>query len=396
MMYSRSHKQLLINRLIKEPRRYIQVVYGPRQVGKTTLLTQLLNETGIPARFVSADGVAVNQSSWISIEWETARLNLKMSGQKEGLFVIDEIQKIHNWSEIIKKEWDDDTRNGILLKVVLLGSSRLLIQKGHTESLAGRFETIYMGHWSFNEMKEAFGLDENQYIWFGGYPGGVSLIHDEQRWKDYISGSLIDTAITRDIFMLTRIDKPALLRRLFDLGCSYSGQILSFNKILGQFHDAGNTTTLSNYLELLDTAGLLSGLEKFSRDIIRSRSSSPKFQVYNTALMSALSGSGMKETRQSPEIWGRWIESAVGSHLINKAITDRFSVYYWRDRNLEVDFIISHKSRTAAIEVKGGQKIKYSGIDYFRKLYPEAKVYLVGGAGIPISEFLSMNPLDLL
>ncbi len=394
-MFSRSHKQLLINRLINEPRRFIQVVYGPRQIGKTTLLKQLLDEITIPSKYVSADGNTINQPAWISEQWEIARLNLKISGSTEGLLVIDEIQKIHNWSETIKKEWDADTLMSVPLKVVLLGSSRLLIQQGLTESLAGRFETVFMGHWSYSEMRDAFGFDEKQYIWFGGYPGGASLIQDEQRWKNYISGSLIDAAISRDILMLTRIDKPALLKRLFELGCNYSGQILSFNKILGQLQDAGNTTTLSRYLDTLDTAGLLGGIEKFSLEKVLIRSSSPKFQVYNNALMSALSNLTLSDIGLQPGIWGRWIESSVGSHLINRSVTDGFSVYYWRERNFEIDFVIRYHDKVAALEVKGGSKAKFSGIDAFRKIYPQTKVYLVGNSGIPIGEFLKVNPIDL-
>lgn len=396
MPYSRYHKNLIYNRLINEPRRFIQVIYGPRQVGKTTLITQLLEELTIPVRFVSTDNVPVNRSAWITQQWDMIRLTLKSSWNNEGLLVIDEIQKIQNWSETVKKEWDDDTRNKINLKLILLGSSRLLLQQGLTESLAGRYETIFMGHWSLQEMEEAFGFDEDQYTWFGGYPGAATLIQDEQRWKSYISGSLIDATLSRDIFMMTRIDKPALMKQLFELGCSYSGQILSFNKILGQLQDAGNTTTLSHYLSLLEMAGLLGGLEKFSIDKIRRRSSSPKFQVFNTALMSALSDFSFADIRFSPERWGRWVESVIGVHLVNRSITDGFRVNYWREGNLEIDFVISYKDKIAAIEVKGEKKFISSGLNTFKRNYPATKLYLVGNSGIPVKEFLKINPIDLL
>ncbi len=395
MYFERFHKNQLAERL-QEPRRFIQVVYGPRQVGKTTMIRQLLQGVTGPFHSVTADSVSVSYQVWVAQQWEVARFMLKQSGVGEALLIIDEIQKIENWSEIVKREWDYDTANNINLKVVLLGSSRLLLQQGLTESLAGRFETLYMGHWSFLEMKQAFDIGDTQFIWFGGYPGAIDLINDENRWKRYISDSLIEPSINRDILMLTRIDKPALMRRLFELGCQYSGQILSFNKILGQLLDAGNTTTLSHYLELLDTAGLLTGIEKFNKGIIRQRSSSPKFQVYNTALMSAQSSFSLKETLARPEIWGRWVESAVGAHLVNNSVSGRFSVTYWRERNNEVDFVLSSKEKVVALEVKSAAKVRTRGMTDFQKKFNPYKVYLVGTDGIPVSEFLKTNPEELL
>jgi predicted AAA+ superfamily ATPase len=232
-MFERSHLQTLINR-INEPRRFIQVVMGPRHIGKTTLITQLIGKIKIGYHFMPADAVAATNTAWLEQQWETARIKMDLGGTEEFLLVIDEIQKIANWSEMVKLQWDADTRNRRNLKVILLGSSRLLLQKGLTESLAGRFETTYMGHWSYDEMHQAFGWDANQYVWFGGYPGSAELINDEDRWKKYVKESLIETSISKDILMLTRVDKPALMKRLFEAGCLYSGQILSFNKVLGQ------------------------------------------------------------------------------------------------------------------------------------------------------------------
>jgi len=384
-----------MSRLSSEKRQFVQVVFGPRQVGKTTMISQILRDTDLPSHYVSADGVSSDQQIWISQQWETARMLLKQSGRNEGLLVFDEIQKLENWSEAIKREWDLDTLNGIELKVVLLGSSRILLQQGLTESLAGRYETIYMGHWSFSEMQEAFGYDEDQFIWFGGYPGAASLIQDEKRWKQYVLDSLIEASISRDILMLTRVDKPALMRRLFVLGCQYSGQILSFNKILGQLLDAGNTTTLSNYLNLLDTAGLLNGIEKYSPDLIRQRSSSPKFQVYNTALMSAQNDLTFQEVRMKPELWGRWVESAAGAHLINSARAEGFNVHYWRERNDEVDFVLQYRNKIIALEVKSNPRAKITGMEAYKKRFPNCKVYLIGPGALTVSQFLKTNPLDL-
>jgi len=249
-MFERSYLKSLKAR-IEEPRKFIQVIFGPRQVGKTTMVTQLLSQLSIASLYESADAVSATNSIWLMQVWESARLRMKTSGAKEFLLVIDEIQKINNWSEIVKQKWDRDTGEGVNIKVIILGSSRLLIQTGLADSLAGRFETIYLEHWSYSEMNAAFGWNFEEYVFFGGYPGSAFLIKNEERWKNYIRDSLIETSISKDILMLTRVDKPALLKRLFELGCLYSGQILSYTKITGQLQDAGNTTTLANYLNLL-------------------------------------------------------------------------------------------------------------------------------------------------
>mgnify|MGYP002366032436 CR=1 FL=1 len=393
-MIKRTLLQLVADR-IKEERRFMQVLAGPRQVGKTTLVLQLLNEPGIQGFYAVADDISGIGQAWIELQWETARQRFSASGADSFVLVIDEIQKIPGWSETVKKLWDADSREQVKLHVILLGSSRLLLQTGMTESLAGRFETTYIGHWSLAEMQEAFGWSAEQYAWFGGFPGAASLIADEARWKNYISNSLAETSISKDILMMSRVDKPALMRRLFDLGCSYSGQMLSFNKILGQLLDAGNTTTLSHYLSLLDSAGLLGGLEKFSKDQARKRSSSPKFQVHNTAFMSALQPYDFQMIFDDKEKWGRIVESAVGAHLINNAYMQGYSLFYWREGNYEVDFVLEHKGRIIAMEVKSGHSIRTAGLVQFRKHYPDSKIMLVGKGGIPWEDFLKMNPLEL-
>ena len=375
-MFERHHLQTLIKRM-QEPRRFLQVIMGPRQVGKTTLVTQLAAQAKIDYLFVSADSVAASNATWLEQQWEAARIKLAQHETKEFLLVIDEIQKIDNWSETVKLLWDTDTRNNLNLKVILLGSSRLLLQQGLTESLAGRFESTYMGHWSFDEMQQAFGWDVNQYVWFGGYPGSATLIDNEERWKTYVTQSLIETSISKDILMLTRVDKPALMKRLFELGCLYSGQILSYTKVLGQLQDAGNTTTLSHYLELLDTAGLLAGVEKYAPDVIRQRSSSPKFQVHNTALISAQRNDLFKDTLAKPDEWGRMVESAIGAHLINHSLTEKFNLHYWRERNEEVDFVIERKGKVIGLEVKSGAAGSTSGMTAFKNKFNPAKFYLL-------------------
>lgn len=389
-MFERPYIQQLITRL-KEPRSFIQVLMGPRQVGKSTLTGQVLDKLEIPNIFVSADAVANAGEIWLEQQWQAARLQLKTTEAPEFILAIDEIQKIGNWSEVVKKLWDEDTRAKQNIKVILLGSSRLLLQQGLTESLAGRFETSYLGHWSFAEMEQAFGVSAEQYVWFGGYPGAAALMSDEDRWKKYVNDALIETSISKDILMLTRVDKPALLRKLFELGCLYSGQVLSYTKIIGQLQDAGNTTTLAHYLQLLDTAGLLAGIEKYSGEQLRQRSSSPKFQVHNTALLTAQQGDSLKEVMARPDLWGRWVEAAIGAHLVNHQLSEGFTVHYWRHRNDEVDFVLAKKGKVIGLEVKSGATQKAPGMEAFKKQHEPDKVLLVGDSGIPWQGFLKIN-----
>lgn len=393
-MFERPYCQQLVNRL-KEPRSFIQVLMGPRQVGKSTLTGQALAKLASPNLFVSADAVPNTGEAWLEQQWEAARLQSKASGGKEFILAIDEIQKIGNWSEVVKKLWDEDTRTGQTIKVVLLGSSRLLLQQGLTESLAGRFETTYLGHWSFDEMNNAFGVSPEQYVWFGGYPGAANLIKDEDRWKKYVNDALIETSISKDILMLTRVDKPALLRKLFELGCLYSGQILSYTKIVGQLQDAGNTTTLAHYLDLLDTAGLLGGIEKYTGEHLRKRSSSPKFQVHNTALLTAQQAESLQTVSQKTEVWGRWVEAAIGAHLINHQLSEGYTVNYWRHRDDEIDFVLEKKGKVIGLEVKSGATQKASGMEAFQREHKPDKILLVGNSGVPWQEFLKVTPSSI-
>lgn len=388
--FQRPHFHVLKKR-IEEPRRFIQVLVGPRQVGKTTLALQLVEALNLPYHFAAADAVPAGVSAWLEQQWNLARLAQQQQGS-DFLLVIDEIQKVSQWSEIVKKFWDEDTRKGTPIKILLLGSSRLLLQQGLTESLAGRFELIHLGHWSFLEMQSAFGFNLQQYIWFGGYPGTASLIEEEDRWKRYVKEALIETSISKDILMLTRVDKPALMKQLFEFGCHFSGQILSFNKMLGQLQDAGNTVTLAHYLNLLDTANLLGGLEKYSPNLIRQRASSPKFMVYNTALISAHSQQRFSEITLRPNEWGRVAESAIGAHLLNSLPDDTYKLYYWNHAESEIDFVLEKNGQVIGLEVKSGKIQSSSSLGVFKKTFPYAKMLLIGESGIPIEAFLSMQP----
>ena len=385
--FRRPQATVLAERL-GEPRRLLHVVAGPRQVGKSTLVQQVTDELSLPVRYASADEPTLRGADWISQQWEAARL--EASGAAGAALVLDEIQKIPSWSETVKRLWDEDTRKKRPLKVVLLGSAPLLMAQGLTESLAGRFETLRLPHWSYTEMREAFGFTLEEYLYFGGYPGAAPLIRDPVRWSRYIADSLIETSIARDVLLLTRVDKPALLRRLFELACRYSGQILSYTKMLGQLQDAGNTTTLAHYLDLLAGAGMVCGLPKYAGDAARSRGSSPKLQVLNTALMTVTAGVSPEQARSDREFRGRLIESAVGAHLANAAAMGECEVYYWRERGQELDFVVKAQSRLTAIEVKSGRVPQaHRGTAAFAAAFKVKRTLLVGGDGIAVEDFLS-------
>lgn len=376
---------------LAEPRRFIQVVAGPRQVGKSTLVQQVTDALALPVRQASADEPTLRGADWVAQQWEAARLSIENA--EGAVLVLDEIQKIPGWSETVKRLWDEDTRAKRPLKAVLLGSAPLLIAQGLTESLAGRFAVLPLPHWSYAEMRAAFGWSVDAYVFYGGYPGAAPLIGEPARWARYVLDSLIETSISRDVLLLTRVDKPALLRRLFELACRYSGQVLSYTKMLGQLQDAGNTTTLAHYLELLAGAGMVCGLPKYAGDVARSRGSSPKLQVLNTALMTAVSGYTLAEARADREFWGRLVESAVGAHLANAAMRGECALHYWRERNHEVDFVVKAGRRLTAIEVKSGRAPQaHPGTAAFVQAFKPKRTLLVGGDGIALDDFL-MQPV---
>jgi predicted AAA+ superfamily ATPase len=390
-LYQRTYVQQLAERQ-NEPRLFIQVVYGPRQVGKTTLVRQMLKQLSTASQFLLADNVPAADTDWIKRIWDEARLKLAVSPKNEFLLVIDEIQKIENWSEAVKKEWDTDTFEGRNLKVILMGSSRLLLQQGLTESLAGRFETTYIPHWSYTEMHDAFDWSLEQYMWYGSYPGAVPLIKNRERWLDYIRNSLVETSISRDIIMLTKIDKPILLRRLFEIGCVYSTKLVSLTKVQGNLQEKGNITTLANYLQMLGGAGLLTGLEKYSGNTIRKRSSVPKFQVYNNALLSQMLNLTPEQAKKDRKLWGQITESAVGTHLLNHSITEKYDLYYWNENSNEVDFVIEKNGILVGLEVKSGKDSKNNGLSVFSRQFSPKHIFTIGTDGISFDDFFAMNP----
>lgn len=423
-MYSRPHLPLLLARVSEPAVRAMQIVAGPRQVGKTTLIHDLLKqlsllrrvqssawtfeavdqfESTLKSEIASAEIARVDRSvprdaNWLAERWIAARAKAREWASRDAhdgtpyLLVFDEIQKIPNWSERVKGLWDADRAERLSMHVVLLGSSPLLVQKGLTESLSGRYELFNVRHWGLVETQAGFDLSIEEHIFFGGYPGALPLRHDELRWRSYVLAALIQPSIERDVLALHRVEKPALLKALFDLSAGYSGQILSFTKMIGQLQDAGNTTTLAHYLVLLEQSGMVSGLNKYAGEVVRRRGSSPKLNVHNTALMTAGSGYSFEQAQADRDFWGRLTEACIGAHLIN-SVEDNCAVHYWRESPHEVDFVLQGARSLTAIEVKSGRRSTHvAGLDAFCAAFKVTRRLVVGsaaGCDVSVAEFLS-------
>jgi predicted AAA+ superfamily ATPase len=360
----------------------IQILTGPRQVGKSTVALQLMEKWEGDVRYASADLPIPPGAEWINHQWNLART----AGEKP-LLIIDEVQKVSGWSEAVKSLWDEDRRQNHDVRVLLLGSSALLMQKGLSDSLTGRFFLHRLRHWQYGDMSRAFDVPLERWLYFGGYPGAVSFLDNEGLWRSYVRDSLIETVLARDVLQMERIAKPALLRHLFMLSTAYPAQILSYNKMLGQLTDAGNTTTLAHYVQVLHSAFLLSGLELFKVGQRPKRGSSPKLILWNNALVNAVSGSGYEATRSDPEQWGRLVENAVGAAILNQLEGTAYDLYYWREKDQEVDYVLHAPGRTWAIEVKSSRMKNAHGLRRFLDRYPDARPFIVGGTGMPLEEF---------
>ena len=392
MKYKRQQLNILKTRMA-EPRRRMQIIMGPRQVGKSTLVGQFTEETEIPFDFFAADAVGRYDTSWIPNRWQEVRMKMDLRSEAEHILIIDEVQKIEGWSEQVKAEWDADTRNKRNLKVILLGSSRLLLQKGLEESLAGRFETIKMGYWEFREMRDAFGFSLQRYIFFGGFPGLAPDVGDEDRWRNLMEDSIISPILSRDILEIEEIRNPALLRQVFELGCFESAKELSLTKMQGSLN-SGTVPTIKNYLNILDKSMTLKPLQKYSPSPIKEKNSVPKMQVYNNAFRNRYSQHTFEEAVTDPAEWGRQVESAVGAHLANRSILDGFELMYWRDeRRNECDYVLSKGQSLVAIEVKSGKADNTSGFEKFKRLYSEriAHAFIVGPEGLPLEDFFALD-----
>jgi len=389
-------QRALVNDLeiaIRHPRRLIQVVIGPRQVGKTTAVQQLLERLKQPSHVAAADSALPPGPEWIESHWSMAA-SLPATSEAPTILVLDEIQKVQGWSEVVKRLWDESARKNRPLRVILLGSSSLLLQKGLEESLAGRYLLHRCPHWDWTECQQAFGWTLDQWLFFGGYPGAAPFANDQTLWKRYVADSLVEPAIARDVLQLQTVHKPSLLRHLFAFAAAFPAQYVSYTKMLGQLHDAGNTTTLAHYLKLLQTAFLVSGLELYSAGCGRHRGSSPKLIVWNSALIHALSRFSFEEARHDGAWWGRTVENAVGLHLLNHLTEPTWTVTYWREGNAEVDFVVTQGRDVWALEVKSGRPGRISGLAAFRARYPQARTLLIGSEGIPLHYFFARPPMD--
>ncbi|MFW5871341.1 MAG: ATP-binding protein [Verrucomicrobiota bacterium] len=368
-----------------------QVITGPRQAGKTTAANQIMKRFPYESIYASADAPVPVGPEWIESQWLLAERKAEATSQPV-LLVLDEVQKANQWSEAIKSKWDRKKHD---IRLLILGSSALLIQKGLTESLAGRFFLNRFTHWSFEECKQAFGWSLEEWIYFGGYPGTAVFKEDVHQWKQYVNDSLIETVLSKDVLQLHPVTKPALLRNLFGLATTFPAQVLSYNKMLGQLQDAGNTTTLAHYLDILGTAYLVSGLELFSKGHVKKRGSSPKLILWNNALINGISLRSYEQTMEDRAFYGRLVENAVGAHLLNRLAGAPASITYWRKGSNEVDFVLNAGEQVVALEVKSGRPDRTSGMDAFRKVYPKSRTLIVGSNGIPLEDFFCSDPQQL-
>jgi uncharacterized protein len=345
---------------------FIQVVLGPRQVGKTTGVLALEKLWKGPFSYASADSPSPPNAGWIQEQWQNARLK-----GPHGLLALDEIQKILGWSEVVKRLFDEERRRGAPLRVVILGSASWIVQQGLSESLLGRFEVLPASHWTFAECREAFEWGIDDYMKYGGYPAPSVLTKDVERWQQFMRDSIIEPMVARDLSMLRTVAKPALLRQTLELVLRHPAQEISLQKLLGQLQDRGNSTTIKGYLELLEAGFVIKVLSKFASRPLTTKNSSPKLVPLCGALMHTFETPHRIDT---DPVWrGRVYEALIGAELI-KAFP---KVYYWRDGNREVDYVIEHHSRIYAIEVKSGvvsgtHHNSYAGLEAFKKQFPSA------------------------
>lgn len=376
-----------------EPRRRMQIVMGPRQVGKSTLVGQFTEGISVPFDFFAADGVNRFDSSWIPNKWQQVRMRMDIHSEQEHILIIDEVQKIRGWSEQVKKEWDEDSRSHRNLKVILLGSSRLLLQKGLEESLEGRFETIKMGYWDWQEMHEAFGFSMDEYVYFGGFPGLAPDIQDEDRWRNLMEDSIISPILTRDILEIEEIRNPALLRQVFELACIESAKELSLTKMQGTMN-SGTVPTIKNYLDILNKSMIVQPLQNYSPSRVKEKQSVPKMQVFNNAFRNRFGTFSFDEARVDPAEWGCLVESAVGAHLANRAMTDDYELFYWRnERRQECDYVLRKGQALVAIEVKSGSVDKTVGFEKFKEQFADnvTAAFIVGPHALPLDDFFIMD-----
>lgn len=347
-----------LEKRLQEPLNFIQVVLGPRQVGKTTGLEQIIKKWKGPSLMITADETAAPSAEWLRLQWQRAK---ELSD--ETLFVVDEVQKIPDWSTTVKNLFDS-VRRERRMQMVLLGSASLSLQHGLAESLAGRYEIIPANHWNLSECHQAFGWGIEEFLKFGGYPAASELVEDVSRWQSFMKNAVIEPVLIKDILGITSISKPALFRQTFELAMSYPAQEISYQKLLGQLQESGNATTIKHYLELLEGAYLIKALQKYSGSEIRKKGSSPKILPLNTALIHAYKNP--ENAMRDPEWRGRVFEAAIGASLARS----EGDLFYWRDGRLEVDYVLKLEEQLFCIEVKSGRRKSRKGLEKFIERYP--------------------------
>jgi predicted AAA+ superfamily ATPase len=370
-----------LRKRINESGPLIQVLVGPRQVGKTTAVRAVLAGRGV---YETADSPTPLPSSIVEGWWKQG------SESPEKILAIDEIQKIPGWSEVVKKCWDRAPR---ALKVILTGSSSLLLEKALRESLAGRFELIRAEHWNFGEARGRFDLSVQRFVEFGCYPGGVPFLNDLERWGAYLRDSIVEPVLGRDLLQMHPVEQPALLRQVFGVAVSHPAEIVSLQKIQGQMQGKGTLPTIQNYLRLLKEAFLITPVGKFSSSGLRIRGSSPKLVVHDNGLVRCFERP--VHAPLSPDRAGRYVENAVGARLIESG----FDLFYWKDRNLEVDWVaVGPDGRRWAIEVKSGEIFAkdLDGLSEFCRRHPDFEPYLVSAVGQTLDGFGSLALEDVL
>ncbi len=359
----------LLTRLAEPAPGRIQLVTGPRQVGKTTLLLDLAAERADRALYAAADAPEATLPGYWERFWADAEARAA-SGPLAVL--LDEVHLLPSWAAALKGQWDRFGRRRIPIHIIATGSSALRVTHGSRESLAGRFERLAFAHWSAGALAATFRMADadaaRQAVLFGTYPGASPLTGDEARWRAYVRDAIIDPAIGRDVLALGQVRRPALLRQVFAVAAGSPAAIVSLQKIQGQLAERGALETVSHYLGLLQEAYLVAALEKFATRATRRRAAPPKLVTLNNALISAVHPDGPPDEGREPARFGAWVENACLASAVNHGQR----VTYWREEPLEVDAVIDGSWGRLAVEIKTSrfESRDLAGLFEFCRRYP--------------------------
>lgn len=373
-------RETLLKRLREPAPGRLQLLTGPRQVGKTTLLLELCKPLGDGAYYVAADDPQAGLPGFWERIWAEAE---RRTSTGPGVIFIDEVQHVADWAARIKAQYDRLKRKKIPLHIVVTGSSALRLGTGSRESLAGRFERLVLTHWSASALKETFGFSSSDAtltaVQLGSYPGALQFRGDTSRWRAYVRDSIIEPAIGRDVLALGVVRRPALLRQIFAVAVASPAQIVSLQKLQGQLQDRGALETVAHYLALLEEAYLVASLQKFAQHEHRRRSAPPKLVVLNNAMLSAMHPEGAPEQSHEPARFGLWVENACLAFAWNAGQR----VTYWREEPLEVDCVTEGNWGRWAIEIKTGivESTHLKGLLEFCRRNPQFRPLVVTAPG---------------